>query len=322
MIQPPAFPHRRDQTPLDARLVRARERIERTARHSLAELQSSEEERLSDELRVATDTYMAALLTEIAQELAGSTGWTLDAESVVARLKAADWVHGERLRPALSHARHRLLRERLLAAASAFGTSDPLRDLSSAEEPLRTLAHDLFQCEERSSNADAVPTLPAEAWHEAVWSVAAAIRLERFQQEEPTALDDRRLRAAVTEQLRRQDEDAGCQGAAARLARLPSADTLLATDALPGGHTRLFVALVAERAGLGAAVIEDWLFAAEPLPIAVAIRASGEEASAIGAALVSLADAKGQPVGSIVDLIETLQALSSDEARRLVEDVR
>lgn len=321
MTQPPSIPHRRDQTPLDARLIRATERIERNARQSLAELQVSEEERLSEEIRVATETHMAVLLADIAEGLARSSGWAVNLEAVVDRLKAADWIRGERLRPALSHARHRLLRDRLLLAAGAFGSSDPLRELLSAEEPLRSRAHDLFRSEERANKAGAVPVLRGEAWSEAVWAVAAAMLLERSQKDGAQAVDDQRLRAAVDDQLHKQNEDSGCGGAATRLARLLPA-TLPATDALSGGHTQLFVALLAERTALDAAVVEEWLFAAEPIPIAVALRASGEEAPAIGAWLITLADAKGQPIGSIAALVESLHAITPDEALRVVEDVR
>lgn len=321
MTQPPASPPSRDQIPLDVRMTRAREGIERGALRALVELQIPEDERLSDELRAATHAHMTTLLMAIAADLAGALDWAVDIKSAVDRLNAAEWLNGTRLRPALSHARHRLLRERLLSSSRAFGISDPVRDLLSRKEPLSSAAGHLFRSEEHANEVDALPPLPLEEWQESVWAVAAAMRLERAQAGAATSLDDQSLHAAVTDHLRALDDDRGTKAAATRLARLMPA-AVSTTEALPGGHTELFLSLLAARTEVPEDVLEEWLFAAEPLPIAAALRASGEQMPNLGASLIALAEAKGQSAGATADVIMMLHTLSQGDARRLVKGVR
>ena len=283
--------------------------------HALTDLSWDDAARPTDELRAQVHSAWQATLLSAAQPLADALGWGEHAEAVQAVLAEAHWGTAERLRPVLDAVRHQVLRDRLLAAARPFGVTDPLEELSARTGRTGALARDLLAAHDRDEIV-----LSAEAWHELCWVTGAALRVISARTAEPTAEEDARLRDAVAERLAGHDEAAGVSALARRLARRLAPDRLMPGEALLAGHTHLAAALLAERIGMPAERLSDWLLAPDPMPFAVALRAGGEGAPGVGGLLAALAGARGQPVSALTDRIAELHSLSVEAAGGLLEE--
>ena len=283
--------------------------------HALGDLTWSDADRPDEALRSSAHTLWHEVALSIARAVAEPLGWATQAEAAVAVLIDADWMTAERLRPALVEAQHRTLRARLIAAAKPFGATDPLDELSRKTGRTGALARDLLATRDVKGMV-----LPLEAWHELCWACAGALRV--LAKRAAKAMDDAALRTSVAATLAQHDEAAGSTALAGRLARRLTPDRLLPGEALLAGHTRLAVALLAERVELPAEQLGDWLLAPDPFAFAVALRAGGEDAAGVGGLLATLAVARGQPVSGLTDRIAALHTLDVDGARAMLRDWR
>lgn len=294
----------------------ALDRAARWQSQSLAELEWSPVDRTPDAVR-ARATERLDRTVEEAIERIGADGLT-DRELTGRAgrlLQEAGWPDGELRALALRHARRAWLTERIAEAGRPFGALDPtdelpqdLRELLPVREPFET-------------PTDALE-LAAQDRHDLDWSVAAAIRVARQEVGRHEPGDDVRLRDAVSGSLAKHDEGVRADAMADRLARRVSPDRLTAVDALLAGHVALSCALLADRAELCASTVEEWLVAPDPLPIGLAMRASGESAAAIGGALALVAGALGRPLSHVLTVTEALHRMTSDAAGGQLDQIR
>ena len=279
--------------------------------HALADLMLCETERPSDELRATAWASWRATLLSAALRLAQPLGWQVHADAALATLDEAGWTTPDRMAPAWSAARHRLLGARLLDAARPFGVTDPLDELSTRTGRTGALARDL-----RNTREDESVVLEAEGWHDLCWTVAAALRVVA----DPTGDEDAALRASVAAALSAHDEAGGTEAVARRLARRLSPDRLMPGEALLAGHTHLAAALLAERVAVPVEQLSEWLLAPDPTPLAVALRAGGEDAAGVGGLVAALTGARGGPIAPLTERIAALHELSVEAAGELLRE--
>ena len=314
-----------DPLPPDAGVTLARvrrdvstavDRAERWQRQSLAELEWSDVERLSDAVRADAngrlDRTVSDAIARVGRE--GVTDGALRARA--ARLmKEAGWPDEALGTLAVRHARRAWLAERLMAAARPFGAVDPLDALVSAHG-------DLVSALRSGASSATALELTAQDRHDLDWSVAAALRVALSEAGRTTGGDDEHLRHAVAISLAGHDEGARVDAVAERLARRLSPSDLTAVDALLAGYVALFAAVVGDRADVAATMVETWLVAPDPLPVGLAMRAAGETVAEIGGALVTVANVLSRPLASALLTIDRLHGLSGEEAARLLEAAR
>lgn len=284
-------------------------------RHALADLDWRDDERLSEAVRADATECMAATVREVLVGLTAALDRPVDEPAVLAVLRDAGWSSPAMADQALRAAEHRALSARLVAAARPFGATDPLDELATRSGRTGTLARALRDSE---SDRPLSLVLAAESRHELCWTVAAALCVAAQTAGSWGEGDDVQLHLAVCDLLAIHDEASGPAAIAARLSRRLSPDRLISGEALLAGRTRLAVAVLAERTGVDAVAIEDWLLGPDPTAFAVTLRAAGEDASGVGALLTTMAHAGGRPAGPLGDLIQGLRDLSVADAATLL----
>ena len=293
--------------------VAALQRSRRAQEFALAELEWTDSERTSDAVRAGAigrlDDTLSAAIRRIGAD------WDSD-EPLFARaadlMRLAGWPDESLSALALRHARRGRLSERLRDATRAFGSADPL-------DGLRAEHSDLVRSLRAGTASDTRLELGAQDRHDLDWGAAAALRVALDDAGRLTPAADECLRRAVATSLAGHDEGETVDSLAERLARRLSPADLTAVNALLAGHLALFAALLADRAGLKADAVEDWLVAPDPLPAALAMRAAGEAAAEIGGALGTTMAALDRPIAAVIAATERLHGLSSDDARALLE---
>ncbi len=303
---------------LRAVAVRAAKRARRWQAHALADLDWLDRERPPDAVRASCLRLLDGAVTMIATRLSEALPVPDDA---VARcgelLRQAGWPDGDTRAVALAQARREWLSGRLFVATRALGASDPLAEIGASDAPVAALALDLAA----AARTGGPLRLDARTAHDLAWSVAAALRVVVGQARAMHPHDDAALRDTVAAVLIEHDEGSAAGPLARRIVRSLPSDHPMASDALLSGHVALFAALVADRADASADEIEDWLFAPDPLPLAVAMRAAGEPAAVAGGALAAAAQALDRPIGPVLGAAETLHRLAVEDARALLPEL-
>lgn len=313
MTPPLPFPHTSERASIDQSAVaRAVDEANNWSDHALRELSWRPGDRTSEAVLAGAEQRIDRALTAALDRIAPAVGADDEvrghAEEV---LREAGWPDDETRALALAQARRDWLGERLRAAARPFGVTDPLDELAADHAKLVERL--------RRAPDDTLP-LDAQGRHDLDWSVGAALRVALEDRHGSVPEEDDRLRAAVLASLSAYDEGDRPDAVALRLARRWTSDDPPAVDLLMAGHLALFASLIADRTEQEPATVELWLFAPNPLPIGLAMRAAGEGAAAIGGALAMVAHAMARPIDRAVACSERLHALDPAAARALMED--
>ena len=314
---PPVPPANAPAPGLPARVRRAAERAARWQAHTLADLSWSDADRMPDAVRAAAVRLLDEQVAAIVRRLSDALPIAPDAGArTAALLREAGGPERDALAAALSHARREWLGERLMFATRAIGAPDPLIGVGESDSSVAALARELAT----ANGEGASLCLPAQTAHDLAWTVAAALRVIVASDRDLHLHDDEALREGVDDWLRAHDEGAGSGSLARRLARAVSPRQVGASDALLSAQVALFAELVADRTGGEAERVEERLFAPDPLPIAVAMRAAGEGAAAIGGALAVVAQSLGRRIDGVVQAVDALHGLTADGARDLMSE--
>ena len=288
-------------------------RADSWCRHTVDELGWTDAERTAEAVRADAHERIALTVAAAVDRIGGSRPGDADLLRRARELLAsAGWPDDATAALALREARRAWLSERLIAAVRPFGLTDPLVALTDDHG-------ELVERLRRGGDGPEPLELDAQGRHDLDWGAAASLRVAREECGRRTVEDDARLRAAVLASLAGHDEGDRTAAVADRLARRLPASDLPITDTLLAGHLALAAALLADRTGTEAGMVEDWLFAPDPLPVALALRAAGEGAAAIGGALATAAHALGRSLAQVVAATESLHALAPDDAMRLLD---
>ena len=310
------------------RAARARARADARLRGTIDDLFLADDARLSERTRLTLARLLSDTIGAIeielrrqAARLLAVNGSTATAEALLAgsgageRLMTAGLLRDETLIEALiARVQHREIADALPASRAVQHEASLLVRLAAVPDRVVAGAARALLA---ADSADAM-VLPAEIQHRLVWAVAAAIR--------PAGEDfdsDRAIAEAAWRSLSAHDEGDSADAAAMRLAAAidarPEELRPLLLEALGDRRLSLFVAVLAQAAGLDFAQAQALVLEPEGERLWLTLRAGRLDRSTIAQIALALSDADPRrDIEAFADRLDAIASVDPSEARQAV----